>query len=73
MLNMLNMLRRFWGELEGDPLAREFTYSTFQQKEAHFRINVVLFRGNVESKCASFRRNVEYVEYVENVLGGIRR
>ena len=62
-----------WGKFEGDPWPENSTYSTFQQKEAHFRINIVLFRGNVESKCASFRRNVEYVEYVENVLGGIRR
>ena len=56
-------------------------YSTSQQKEAHFRKNVALSGEmlnmlnsgpHVESKCASFCRNVEYVDYVE-CLGEIRR
>ena len=40
------------GELEGDPWPENSTYSTFQQKEAHFL-----------RKCASSRGNVEYVEF----------
>ena len=37
-LNMLNA----WGKLEGDPWPENSTYSTFQQKETHFRKNVIL-------------------------------
>ena len=37
MLNMLNVL----GKLEGDPWPENSTYSTYQQKEAHFRKYVV--------------------------------
>ena len=64
----------FWGKLEGDPWPENSTYSTFPLKEAHFlkkmllsgeMLNMLNSGPHVESKCASFCRNVEYVEYVE--------
>ena len=57
MLNMLNMLRMFWGELEGDLLAREF----------HI-FNISAERSTFQQKDRSFRGNVEYVEFWGSML-----
>ena len=81
MLNMLNVLGKDLGTpppLSSSSPPKNSTYSTFPLKEAHFlkkmllsaeMLNMLNSGGPVESKCASFCRNVEYVECFGENLG----
>ena len=70
----------FWGELGGDLRTREFNIFNISAEKCDFQkklilsgemLNMLNSGGPVESKCASFRGNVEYVNMLImlNVLG----